>query len=588
MSSPESRPAKDHSSDPTTITKVPPPPQPQTPQSQQPPPPLGALANQRMGQGSPRPPTLTNLPYMVQSPTGEVIPLALALGGVRGGDNLMMQGPPPPARQMDVRLPGMQGTSDCSSPVLEMQTPPPSQIPPPKGGNGVHHGMNGGGGGHLPPMPTSSSMMVPPRHQPPVMSMSDSSVGLVPNMCSSVGVTPTVAAMDLATHQMMHMTGGANNSTKSTTLPSPQYTPVDDTAGYNSNVVQQSGVHTVPHTGGPPVLSNSAVSMQLPVFSTSVTSMHMQPRTDNGGNHMMNAQQGGGGGQGMQMDHGRTLSYGAPPPTAVSQQSNFAVNPMHQHQQAPTAVTYVTTSSHHVHNVTLPPPPVNNTYQDNGATSMPFNNNQSATGYNNNPNNTSNNSALCTSCGCNGQCGDAPGHGPATPHFPPTFSGGAYLPNQLAFQQQNFNFFPPPQGGNVLPPAPTNNVMNSPMQSGANGGGGSGGGGGGTPAASPRYPSPMPPSPFQNMMPGEMPSPYGGNTAFHNLVPPAMYLGAMGLAAAAGQRTNHMLHGSSHHQLATQSKKSSAITCYNCGARGHRQIDCHEPTMESITHNSKF
>ena len=461
----------------------------------------------RMAQGSPRPP-LASMPYMVQSPTGEVIPMALAVGRA---DSLMMQPPPPPGRQMDVRLPGMQLTPNGSSPVMEMASPQQTA-----------QKASGTPTGHL----STGTLTMIPRHQAPIMSMSDSSIGMA-NMPSPV--TPT---MDLATH-MMHMKG--SSATKSTTVPSPQYTPVEE-APYKTSVVP-SGVQT---SGNVPVLSNS------------VASMHMgSTRTDNTmANHIMNSPQG-------MMDHsgGRTMGY-APSPTT---QPNFVVNPI----QAPTAVTYVTTTSQS-HSVAIP----NNTYDT--ATSMPFNNNQSAYPS------VSNNSALCTSCGCNGQCGGTSGthHGP-TPHTFPPFSG-AYLPNQLAFQQ-NFNpanFYHQGNVGNVLPPTPTNNVMNSPIPNPT-----------GTPA-SPRYPSPMPPTPFHNAMPGDL-AHYGGSGgtgSFPGLVPPAMYLGAMGLAASAGQRTNHI---PSNHPI-VQLKKPTAITCYNCGARGHRQAECQEATMEAITQNSKY
>ena len=517
MSSPEARPALNKDVIPTTPDLKAASSQPATPGDRDP--------NKRIQQGqqgSPRPP-LASLPYMVQSPTGEVIPMALAVGRA---DNLLMQPPPPPARQMDIRLPGLQMTPNGGSPVMELtsqQTQPQQKA-------------SGSASSHL-PMPTSSTISLMPRHQTPIMSMSDSNISM-PNLASVP--PPVTLTMDLA-NQMMHLKG----SNAKSTVPSPQYVaPVEENA-YKTSVVP-TGVHTSVSMSN---LSNSvAASMQVG-----------NSRNDNSlPNQLMTA----AAAQGM-LDHGvaggsRTIAY-APSPTS---QPSFVMNPI----QAPTAVTYVTTTSQS-HTMAMP----NNAFDT--STSMPFSSNQTAYPS------ASNNSALCTSCGCNGQCGGTSGahHGPTTPHFPP-FSG-AYLPNQIAFQNFSPNFYHQGNVGNVLPPTPTNNVMNSPIPNPA---------GTGTPA-SPRYPSPMPPSPFQNALPGDM-VPYGAGgsgAAFPGLIPPAMYLGAMGLANA-GQRTNHIPTG---HQLAAgqaaNAKKPVAITCYNCGARGHRQAECQELTMEAITQNSK-
>ncbi|XP_041454765.1 zinc finger CCHC domain-containing protein 14-like isoform X2 [Lytechinus variegatus] len=219
---------------------------------------------------------------------------------------------------------------------------------------------------------------------------------------------------------------------------------------------------------------------------------------------------------------------------------------------APTSVTYVTSSKQ---SLAI------------SSDSTPCNNNLSS--YNS-----------CTSCGCNGQCGQA-NHQPSTSapssnsngnsssssssnlssshmiHFnqPTTYIAG---PGQLNFP----NYY---HQGNMIPPGTPNSMRNAPPPSMPHSNG-------------PRYPPPMPPSPLQGGLPDMM---YGGNPHFGMMPPGAqMYLSGLG---GMGHR-GHGIHGGG----GAGGSKKGQMTCFNCGGQGHRASECREATMESITHNSHY
>ena len=187
--------------------------------------------------------------------------------------------------------------------------------------------------------------------------------------------------------------------------------------------------------------------------------------------------------------------------------------------------------------------------------SAAFNNNQSS--YNS-----------CTSCGCNGQCGQTNHH--TTTSAPSSNSGSnvATSTHPMQFNQPylaspaqlNFpNFYPQ---GNMLPPGPPSSMMshlppNLP------------------PSNNSRFPPPMPPSPLQGALPEMM---YGANPQF-GMIPPGVQMYLMG-------HRGHAPHSGNSGGGGGGSKKG-LMTCFNCGGQGHRASECREATMESITHNSE-
>ena len=137
-------------------------------------------------------------------------------------------------------------------------------------------------------------------------------------------------------------------------------------------------------------------------------------------------------------------------------------------------------------------------------------------------------------------CGVSTGHHSPVHHFPPVQS--AYPSGPVAYQSLP-GFFP----GNLPPVMPPSNSLLP---------------------ASPRFPGPMLP-PFQNV-PGDLP--YGAGGHFGLVSHGQVYLGGV----AYRHRGNHGGQG------------VKKVHCFNCGGVGHRQPECAEASMESITQNSKL
>lgn len=139
---------------------------------------------------------------------------------------------------------------------------------------------------------------------------------------------------------------------------------------------------------------------------------------------------------------------------------------------------------------------------------------------------------VCTSCGCSGSCGSSGLTVSYANYFQHPFSGPSVFPFPfLPFSPMCGSGYVGAQqyGGGAFP------VVHSPYSSGVG-------------------PEPV----------------LGGQSAF--TVPPVQnFMGAAGVYQAQGLVGSS--NGSSH-------KKSGNLSCYNCGATGHRAQDCKQPSMD--------
>lgn len=140
---------------------------------------------------------------------------------------------------------------------------------------------------------------------------------------------------------------------------------------------------------------------------------------------------------------------------------------------------------------------------------------------------------VCTSCGCSGSCGSSGLTVSYANYFQHPFSGPSVFP---------FPFLP-------FSPVCGSGYVGAQQY-----------GGGAFPVVHSPYGGSVPPEPV-----------LGGQSAF--TVPPMQSF----MAGAAGVYQAPGLVGSSN---GTGHKKSGNLSCYNCGATGHRAQDCKQPSMD--------